>query len=321
MSFNKFLKKTAVFCLLTIVAVCTLCVFAYADEGACTHENYTWVHDPDALPTCTAGGYRYKVCQDCGEHFDREAVDKLGHSLPAEYTVVDPTCNEKGEKYKECTHCHEKVESIELPVVEHERSNWLKSSTKPVTCTSDGEEYIECIHCHEVLETKTVKALGHKMLTIKHIDSTCTKDGHTEGSVCANCGLVEKQSEKISAEHKGEPVVIPAVPATKDAEGLTEGKMCPTCGAILEAQQVVPKLSYTWLYILIGCAAVIVLAVVVLLIIMAAKKSKAKKAAKLAKALEDTVSESENTENTENTEAAEETEEAEAVEENNNTEE
>ncbi len=284
----KIAKSFLCVCITAVALMCIMCVVASAEEE-CTHAHFSAI----CTATCEDGGIRYNKCDDCRYEFGHEIVGALGHVLPEEYEVTDATCKEVGEKFKVCEVCQKKVESIELPITDHESSDWIKSTSKPVTCTTDGEEYKECVHCHEVLEVKTVEALGHKMLNIKHVDSTCTKDGHTEGKVCANCGLVELQSTSIPAAHKGE-VIIPAVEATKDAEGKTEGKMCSVCGAVLLEQTVIPKIDNTWIYVILAIAcAVIVLAVVAVIIVLLVKKGRSKKAAKLADAAQKAVCESE----------------------------
>lgn len=284
----KMAKSVLCACITAVTLMCILCVAVNAEEE-CTHAHFSAI----CTATCEEGGIRYNKCDDCKYEFGHEIVGALGHVLPEEYDVTEATCKEAGEKFKICEICQKKVESIELPITAHESSDWLKSTSKPVTCTSDGEEYKECVHCHEVLDVRTVTALGHKMLNIKHVDSTCTMDGHTEGKVCANCGLVELQSTIIPAAHKGE-VVVPAVAATKDAEGKTEGKMCSVCGAVLLEQQVVPKIDNTWLYVLLTVVcAVVIVAVVAVLTVVLVKKGRAKKAAKLADAAQKAASDPE----------------------------
>ena len=283
MKINVFVKKALTLCLFVIIIACVLCVSAAA-EGECDgHVSNVWVIDPENTPSCTEGGYMYKVCDKCGEKFDVTEAGALGHVAPEEYVVVDATCQKTGEMYKNCEECGEKIESITLEVTSHLESDWLKNVNKPVTCTNDGEEYIECVHCKEVLETRSITSSGHKMIVNKAVDSTCTKNGHTEGKVCVSCGLVEVQYEVIPAGHKGE-TVLPAVKATKDAEGLTEGKMCTACGEILVAQQVLPKVSYLWLNIVIAVVGALLVAGIIVLVVVKAVK-KGKKIAEVAESL------------------------------------
>lgn len=274
MKLYSFAKKALFVCLFAIIICCVLCIGASA-EGECTqHASEVWHQDPQALPNCTEGGFKFQICDVCGEQFNRTEVSALGHVVPEEYEIDEATCQKPGEKYKKCEECGEKVESITLEITDHVKSDWLKNTKKPVTCTTNGEEYIECIYCKTVMETREITSSGHKMVVLKKVDSTCTKNGHTEGKICAACGLVETQYEIIPAGHKGEEI-IPAVPATKDAEGKTEGKMCPVCGEILVPQQVVPKVSYLWLNILIvAVASLLIVGLVVFVIVLPVKRSK-----------------------------------------------
>lgn len=274
MKINVFVKKALILCLFVTVVMCALCLTAYAAGECDGHVSNVWVVDPENSPSCTEGGFKYKVCDKCGEQFDRTAMDALGHVIPEEYTVVEATCQAEGKQYKNCEECGVEIESITLAVTDHVASDWLKNTSKPVTCTKDGEEYKECIYCKTVMDTRAITCSGHKMVVNKEVDSTCTKNGHTEGKVCISCGLVEVQYEVIPAAHKGE-TILPAVPATKDAEGKTEGKMCSACGAILVEQQIIPKVSYLWLNILIAVGgSLIIAAIIVLIVVKAVKKGK-----------------------------------------------
>lgn len=295
MKFNVFAKKALTVCLFVIAIACMLTVCAYAENECDGHVSNVWVIDAQNAPNCTESGYKYKVCDKCGEEFDRTTADALGHVVPEEYTVVEATCQGTGEMYKNCEECGEKIESITLDVTGHVKSDWLKNVNKPVTCTKDGEEYIECVHCKVVLETRPITCSGHKMIINKKVDSTCTKDGHTEGKVCASCGLVEVQYEVIPAAHKGE-TVLPEVKATKDAEGKTEGKMCTACGTILVEQQIIPKVSYLWLNIVIAVGGSLILVAIIVLVIVKAVK-RGKKIAEAAATLVDEANEADNAEN------------------------
>ena len=274
MKLYSFAKRAVFICLFAAIICCVLCIGAYADGECAQHTSEVWHQDPEALPTCTEGGFKFKICDNCGEQFDRTAVDALGHVIPEEYEVIEATCQQPGEKYKNCEECGEKVESVTLEITECVESDWLKNTQKPVTCTSDGEEYIECIHCKKVMETRAITCSGHKMVVMKATDSTCTKNGHTEGKVCAACGLVEVQYDIIPAGHKN-IVALSEIPATKDAEGKTAGQMCTACGAILVEQQVISKVSYLWLNILIiVVASLLIIGLVVFVIILTVKRSK-----------------------------------------------
>lgn len=47
-------------------------------------------------------------------------------------------------------------------------------------------------------------------------------------------------------EHTHEAIVLEAVEPTCENDGLTEGSKCKTCGAILQAQEVIPKLEHSY---------------------------------------------------------------------------
>ena len=122
--------------------------------------------------------------------------------------------------------------------------NKVTVSEKPATCTEDG--YSAGTYCADGCgyDTRTVyKADGHKSVPIPGKAATCTEDGLTEGAKCSVCQEILVPQEKITAGHKLE--TIPGKAATCTEDGLTDGKKCSVCQEILVPQEKIAA-SHKW---------------------------------------------------------------------------
>ncbi len=97
----------------------------------------------------------------------------------------------------------------------------------------------KCIKCGET----TGEPKGH---TEKKVDSkaaTCTEDGFTDETVCADCGIVIKAKEKILA--KGHtPVDVPATEPSCTTPGFTASKLCAECNYQIVPAQTIDALGH-----------------------------------------------------------------------------
>ena len=76
-------------------------------------------------------------------------------------------------------------------------------------------------------------------------DATCTEDGYTGNTVCANCGKVFSSGTAIPAT--GHTVVTDAaVNATCTTAGKTEGSHCSVCDAVITAQATIPVTGHNF---------------------------------------------------------------------------
>lgn len=90
----------------------------------------------------------------------------------------------------------------------------------------------------------TVNATHGAVATDPAVAPTCTQNGLTEGSHCADCGAIYVAQQVVPATGHT-PVTDPAVAPTFTETGLTEGSHCAVCGAVLVAQEEVPTLTGT----------------------------------------------------------------------------
>ena len=254
-------------------------VSGYAEpfgKGAkiCIHD---WQTESSTEATCTGYGKLHKKCSKCGETItitDLAALPK-GHdfSILVE-TKREATCTLPGRGVYKCVRCDKTLEK-DIPMKDHVFNaknvipgfghindnnhtvkcencsfiwtvahNKVTVSEKPATCTEDG--YSAGTYCADGCgyDTRTfTEAAGHKLETIPGKAATCTEDGLTEGKKCSVCQEIIVPQEKIPAGHKLETITGKAATCTED--GLTDGKKCSVCQEILVPQEKIAA-SHKW---------------------------------------------------------------------------
>lgn len=105
--------------------------------------------------------------------------------------------------------------------------------TQKPTCTEPGERVQTC-SCGKS-KKEEIAPTGHKEVKDKAKEATCTKDGLTEGSHCANCNMVFEEQKVIPAAH--EEVKLRAIAATCTRAGKKEGSYCSVCDEIVVRQK------------------------------------------------------------------------------------
>ncbi len=99
-------------------------------------------------PTCTERGYNKHVCKICGEHYETDHTDAVGHTYKS--SEVPATCTKEGVVRYTCETCgHEYSEMI--PANGH---NYVGTVTKKATCTKYGELLFVCEHCGDRVSEK-----------------------------------------------------------------------------------------------------------------------------------------------------------------------
>ena len=103
-----------------------------------------------------------------------------------------------------------------------------KLDTIASTCVEKGYTVYKCA-CGDTYKSDYKNALGHKAVSDKAVDSTCTKAGLTEGSHCSVCGTVIIAQKTISAKgHSWSKWTV-----TRDAGVGIKGeekRSCASCG-------------------------------------------------------------------------------------------
>ena len=143
--------------------------------------------------------------------------------------AVPATCLKDGKTAgSHCETCDSKTVAQE--VVKATGHNYETDSIiKKPTCISEGELLEKCKNCGETKIVAIAKSTTHNEVVDKAVPATCTTEGKTEGSHCADCGKVIKAQEVVPATgHKfGEFEVTKKATCTTDGEQV---KKCTECG-------------------------------------------------------------------------------------------
>ena len=158
------LVKVFAFILLVVLGVSIYFIFVKPSQEHRADDN-AWV---TVEPTCHSDGYRYKICDDCGEMFDKETLHAIDHQ------------NFKTEKENEKNHIKTAGGSYEY------------SEEKVVYCKDCGEE----ISRDKVLLGEST----HDVVTIKEdiVAATCEEDGHyVLVTRCNSCDVEISRENKV----------------------------------------------------------------------------------------------------------------------------
>ncbi|MBR7179732.1 MAG: leucine-rich repeat protein, partial [Oscillospiraceae bacterium] len=109
-------------------------------------------------------------------------------------------------------------------------NQYVFASAAEIRLTGEKDETV-CTH--ENTEIRNDKA------------ATCTEDGYTGDTYCAECGEKLATGETIPATGHTEEI-IPGKDATCTEPGLTEGKKCTVCGVTTVEQEVIPALGHEY---------------------------------------------------------------------------
>ena len=159
------------------------------------------VKDVAVAPTCTETGLTEgSHCGDCNKILiAQEVVSSTNHT-----EVIDPavaaTCTETGlTEGSHCSVCNKiLIAQKTVSALNHSFTNYI--SNDDATCTEDGTKTAKCDRC-DVTDTQSDEgsAKGHTSVVDAAVAPTYSSVGLTEGSHCADCGLVFKEQEVIPA--------------------------------------------------------------------------------------------------------------------------
>ena len=107
-------------------------------------------------PSCTEGGCTTHTCTRCGDSYDDECVNALGHNYVS--VVTEPTCTQGGYTTYTCSRCNDSYTGNNTNAKGHNYGGW--TVTKAATCTEDGERQHECQDC-DYVESEIIPASGH----------------------------------------------------------------------------------------------------------------------------------------------------------------
>ena len=175
-----------------------------------------------------------------------EVIPAADHETQLEGTM-DATCTEAGYTGEWiCVNCRSVIEDGEvIPATGHA---WDDGEvTREPTPTEPGEMTFTCTNpgCGEVrTEEIAPSACAHTNTERQNaVEATCTEEGYTGDTVCADCGETLTTGETIPAKGHTEVVDEAKAPTCKET-GLTEGKHCSVCGEVLVQQEILDKLEH-----------------------------------------------------------------------------
>lgn len=111
-------------------------------------------------PNCTIG-YTTFTCTMCGDSYEADEVDSLGHDY--EEVVTTPTCTEGGYTVHTCRRCEDSFTDGETAALGHNFGEW--EVVTPATGTSEGEEMRKCTGCG-LEERRATEKLTHSFVDV-----------------------------------------------------------------------------------------------------------------------------------------------------------
>lgn len=203
----------------------------------CHNHNYKQELIP---PTCTEIGYTKYICS-CGDSYQDNYINALGHSYGEWIQVKEATEFDEGIMKKVCSRCNEET-TVNVPKTSHTH-NYSMKIINP-TCTEQGYTIYTC-SCGDSYQDNYIDSLGHEKIIIKGIEATCLSIGMTDGVKCSRCNQILVAQEKIETLPHTE-IIDEMLPSTCTSTGLTEGKHCEVCNTILIKQQEIAKKPHTF---------------------------------------------------------------------------
>ena len=202
-------------------------------ERCAFYKKHTWSLENTVQPNCTVDGYKYYVCQRCGETKIEvpEALQAKGHNMKD--TVTPATCTADGYTTHACTVCGYSYKDALTSATGH---NYAKNAVKSnaATCTKTGADVYTCTACGD--EYSIVLPMIDHSFGTEVVSPLCTTAGYTLHT-CAACGYSYKDTETAAVGHNYAKNAAKSTPATCAATGATY-YTCSACGdeyAIVEA--------------------------------------------------------------------------------------
>jgi len=134
-----------------LLIICGTFLFACEQKEDHVHEYSKTVTNP----TCTEKGHTHYKCE-CGDEYDDNYVDALGHSYGEWKSIKDATCLEKGKEERTCSRC-DKKEERDVDALGH---SYDEKVVEP-TCFEKGYTIHECQNCDDSYIDTYVETIEH----------------------------------------------------------------------------------------------------------------------------------------------------------------
>lgn len=152
-------------------------------------------------PTCTSMGFTTYICDECGDTYDSDYVDKDAHDY--EETVTEPTCTEHGFTTYSCKNCDNEYVSDYVNAVPHD----YKTNVVAPTCTSMGYTIYTCKDCDSSYVNDYTNLLEHNY-NKEVVEPTCTEHGYSVYT-CPDCDKSYIGDYVENKEHTYTETVVP----------------------------------------------------------------------------------------------------------------
>ena len=152
-------------------------------------------------PTCTSMGFTTYTCDDCGDTYDSDYVDKAEHDYDA--VITEPTCTEHGFTTYSCKNCDDEYVSDYVDAVPHDYNAVV---TAP-TCTEMGFTSYTCKDCGNSYVNDYTNMVEHNY-NKEVVEPTCTEHGYSVYT-CPDCGKSYIGDYVDNKEHTYTETVVP----------------------------------------------------------------------------------------------------------------
>lgn len=143
--------------------------------------------------TCTEHGSQIQKCDKCGQVFNTQVINPLGHSPIEKWDMIQiATCNHEGKEILRCKICNEAAEVRTHAKTPHAPVNEWKV-VKEITCIEDGRKARLCSVCGEEAEVEILPKIAHSYGEWKRLSGSIWNAPIVEERVCSICGTVDHQ--------------------------------------------------------------------------------------------------------------------------------
>ncbi len=179
-----------------------------------------------SAPTCNEDGYTRYTCSICGNYYDTDIVEKLGHKYGGWYIEVDETCTKNGVKLQECSVCSIDTEGHYNEGVVLAKGHSYVDTVKAATCLEGGYTSHKCSrNCGEEGEELVdayIPALGHSYTEWKYEKEATCLEGGKRTRECTVCSAeTAGHSETEILDPLGHDIKAVVTEPTVDAGGYT----------------------------------------------------------------------------------------------------
>ncbi len=190
--------------------------------------------DSVVAPTCTSRGYTKHTCSSCGDTYNDNYVNALGHNEGSWTTTVAAKCTTAGTEKIFCTRCGETLNSRSISALGHSEGNW--TVTLEPKCLEEGTEKIFCTRCGDTLNSRQIDALGHDYASEVVTEATCKGKGQMK-YVCKRCEFTCYDIIEPKGHNHEEAIWTTTVAPTCTADG-EQTAYCPDCTELIDTRTV-----------------------------------------------------------------------------------